>query len=204
MGGNDAMGDQHTPAVHPAGGKWWLVTWTTYGSWLPGDPRGFRTWRGREYVAPPKRYAGVDETPYRAADYGERYRLSQEISDDSVSLNPDQRRTACDACVADIIELGLAASVIAVGAVHTHLLARFGSRPIRPTAGRLKSMMTRGIKEHDSSFQPKRTWSKGCHPSSCEDEREYHAKFRYVVRHRDEGAVVHVWPNVIVASDQFP
>jgi hypothetical protein len=33
--------------------KYWLVTWVTYGSWLPGDPRGFRTFRGREYVPPP-------------------------------------------------------------------------------------------------------------------------------------------------------
>lgn len=138
------MGDQHIPAVHPVGGKWWLVTWTTYGSWLPGDPRGFRTWRGREFVPPRRRYAAVDETPYRAPDYAERYRLSKEICEDSVELSPDQRRIACDACVADINELRLAASVIAVGAVHTHLRARFGSRPIRPTAGRLKSMMTPG------------------------------------------------------------
>jgi hypothetical protein len=154
-------------------------------------------------VPPPKRYAAGNETPYCAAEYTEQYRLSQEISDDSVALSSEQRRTACDACVADINEIGLAASAIAVGAAHTHLLARFGSRPIRPTVGRLKSKMTRAIKDADASFDPKRTWSKGCHPRSCKDEREYHAKFRYVVRHGDEGAVVHVWPNVVVTPDHF-
>ncbi len=122
-----------------------------------------------------------------------------------MTLGREYRRIARDACVADSNELGLSATVIAVGAAHTHLLARFGSRPNRQTVGRLKSMMTRAIKEAEAGFDPKkRTWSKGCHPSSCGDEREYHAKFRYVVRHRDEGAAVHVWPNVIVAPDQFP
>jgi hypothetical protein len=90
-----------------------------------------------------------------------------------------------------------------VGAQHAHLLARFGARPIRTTVGRLKSMMTRAIKSTDASSDPKRTWSKGCHPRSCKNRRDYGNKFRYVIRHRDERAVVHVWPNVIVTPDQF-
>ena len=105
----------------------------------------------------------------------------------SVLLNPEQCAVACSACVADVGELGITASVIAVGPVHTHLLARFGSNRIRPTVGRLKSMMTRAVKEHDPGFQPKRTWSKGCHPRSCVDERDYRTKFRYVERHRNDG-----------------
>jgi hypothetical protein len=155
-------------------------------------------------VPPPRRYASAGELTYDATEYREQYRAAQEISEPSVVLVPTQRDIACCACVADIDEIGIAASAIAVGATHTHLLARFGSRPIRLTVGRLKSMMTRAIKEADAAFDPKRTWSKGCHPRSCKDERDYHAKLRYVVRHRDEGAVVHVWPDVIVTPDQFP
>lgn len=49
-----------------------------------------------------------------------------EPTEDSVALNTTQREVACRACIADINELGIAASVIAVGSVHTHLLARFG------------------------------------------------------------------------------
>src|SRR5207249_1492564 len=34
-----------TPRRSPGGGtrmdRFWLLTWTTYGSWLPGDARGF-------------------------------------------------------------------------------------------------------------------------------------------------------------------
>jgi len=190
-------------SIHPAGGKWWLVTWTTYGTWLPGDPRGFRTWRGSEYVPPPKRYAAPDEATYRARDYSARYEAAQRVTDDAVLLSSTQCQVACDACVTDIDELGIVASVIAVGPVHTHLLARFGSHRIRPTVGRLKSMMTRAIKEHDPRFQPKRTWSKGCHPRSCVDECDYRTKFRYVERHRNDGAIVHVWPGVILLPDQF-
>ena len=192
-----------TTSGQPTGGKWWLVTWTTYASWLPGDPRGFRTWRGRAYVPPPARYASAGEPTYNAAEYREQYRIAQEISEPAVVLIPSQREIACRACIADLDEMGIAASAIAVGAQHTHLLARFGSRPIRLTVGRLKSMMTRAIRESDAAYHPKRTWSKGCHPRSCKDDRDYHAKLRYVVRHRNEVAAVHVWPNVIVTPDQF-
>ena len=63
--------------------------------------------------------------------------------------------------------------------------------------------MTRAIKENDPGFQPKRTWSKGCHPRSCENQRDYETKLRYVKRHQHEGAVVHVWTNVIVTPNDF-
>ena len=45
--------------------KWWLVSWTTYGTWLPGDERGYCTWRKRTYVAPPKRFAKPGEPQHR-------------------------------------------------------------------------------------------------------------------------------------------
>ncbi len=25
--------------------KWFHITFSTYGTWLPGDPRGFRAWK---------------------------------------------------------------------------------------------------------------------------------------------------------------
>ena len=59
------------PHDHPA--KWWLVTFGTYGVWLPGDPRGFQTWRGREYVPPPARYAKPGEATYDPAPHRTRY-----------------------------------------------------------------------------------------------------------------------------------
>jgi hypothetical protein len=145
-----------------------------------------------EYVPPPKRYAAPGEVTYREADYADRYETAQRITEDAVLLSSTYCDVACRACVTDIDSLRIAAAVIAVGPVHTHLLARFGALRIRPTIGRLKSVMTRAIKQHDAGFQPKRTWSKGCHPRSCADERDYWTKLRYVQRHENDGAVVRI------------
>lgn len=47
--------------------RWWLLTWTTYGTWLPGDERGFvgRVW---EAAMPGKNRGEFDlpGTPYLA------------------------------------------------------------------------------------------------------------------------------------------
>jgi hypothetical protein len=43
------------PNAHPIGGKWWLVTWTTYVSWLPGatDISGCLTTWSRSWTRSP-------------------------------------------------------------------------------------------------------------------------------------------------------
>jgi hypothetical protein len=74
-------------------GKWWLVTCTTFGTWLPGDPRGFQTWRGREYVPPPKRYARQGESTYRAEDYAVEYEAAKSsLTQEPVHFSNEQRK----------------------------------------------------------------------------------------------------------------
>jgi len=29
--------------------KWFHITFSTYGAWLPGDPRGFRAWKHKRH-----------------------------------------------------------------------------------------------------------------------------------------------------------
>jgi hypothetical protein len=81
---------------------WWLVTWSTYGSWLPGDPRGFQTWRGKEYVPPPKRYAKPGEETYDPSKYAKTYQLAKVMVPEPVKLTQVQRQFAVDAVVAEI------------------------------------------------------------------------------------------------------
>jgi len=50
-----------------------LITWTTYGHWLPGDPRGFRTRGAKEFVPPPQRYTNgesYEPDKYKLSNYG--------------------------------------------------------------------------------------------------------------------------------------
>ena len=171
--------------------KYWLVTWVTYGSWLPGDPRGFRTFRGREYVPPPARYALAGERVYDATQYAARYRIAQAATDGAVKLTGEERALAHGAMMAEIDGLPIRPRILGTGTWHVHLIARFGSSRIRPSVGRLKSSATRAIPNPGSR---KRLWAKGCHMGSLDTERSLEEGIEYVRRHADEGALIHEWP----------
>lgn len=172
--------------------QWWLVTWTTYGTWLPGDPRGFQTWRGHRYVPPPKRYAKPAERTYQSVEYETEHHLaSKSMTQDPVHLMPDQRRIAVEAIVAQFAEMPIDPAILAVGGEHAHFLARFGAAKIRRTVGILKAAASRELHAAGTAFE--RVWTRGCHMKSKTTVKEVHGAFEYVRRHECEGAVVHVW-----------
>lgn len=174
-------------------GNWWLVTWNTYGTWLPGDPRGFRTWRGHTYVPPPRRYAAPGEPTYDRRKFADVHARALNKTSDAVRLVPPHRQVAMAAIVQDIAQLPLRPAILAVGGEHVHFLAKFGSLKIRQTVGRLKSEATRAIKQADPAFLPKRTWAKECHMRRLDDERAYCNAYAYIQRHINEGAAIHTW-----------
>jgi len=172
-------------------GKWWLITCRTFGTWLPGDPRRFQTWRGREHVPPPKRYAKPGEAAYRAENYTQEYAAAQDsLSEEPVRLNDAQRNIAANAIVDDIATTLVFPVILAVGDVHVHLLAKFGSLRIRPTMGRFKA----GTRElHLTGINSDRVWTRGCHMKSEATREEFISAFKYVQRHEANGCIVHVW-----------
>jgi hypothetical protein len=170
---------------------WWLVTWTTYGSWLPGDPRGFRTWRGRQYVPPPKRYAAPGEPTYDPRPHASRHRSIAEQTE-MVQLTSEQQQIAMTALIGDMAVLPVTPACVAIDAQHVHLLTEFGRLNIRNTVARLKSVITRALGGRLQSV--KRFWATGCHMRSLPDDAAYRNALHYVCRHREQGAMVHVWP----------
>lgn len=176
--------------------NWWLITWTTYGTWLPGDPRGFQTWQGRRYIPPPARYAKPGEPTYRAQDYEDEFREAQEsMTEDPVHLEPDQQRLAAEAIVEEAAFIPISPAVLAVGRDHAHFLAKFGMLLIRPTIGRLKAAAVRRL--HDAGAASHRIWCRNCHMKSKAGGEEFRMAFHYVRRHETEGAFVYVWPHMI-------
>src|ERR1700730_2765282 len=98
---------------------WWLITWGTYGSWLPGDPRGFRTWRHREYVPPPYGRAEGGEPTYDPHAYSERYEEARgRLTSTAVSLRLADRRQVCSALVAEITTVRIVPAILAVAKHH--------------------------------------------------------------------------------------
>lgn len=183
-------------------GKWWLVTCTTFGTWLPGDPRGFQTWRGNRYIPPPKRYAKLGEQTYQSKDYANEYEAAKDaLTQEPIQFNEDQRRVVVSAIVDEAAETTVIPAIIAVGDVHVHFLGKFGSLRIRPTMGRFKAAATRRL--HLGEIDADRIWTRGCHMNSKGTYEEFIAAYRYVNLHEKEGCIVHIWNENIPDDCQF-
>ncbi len=172
--------------------NWWLVSWTTYATWLPGDERGYCTWRGRQYIPPPKRYAKPGEPTYQASDHVVLHELAQEISEEPVYFSPEQMEAALAVIVAEIAQIPIVPAIISLGRWHVHWLCHFGTLRIRPTVGRLKAAATREL--NAGGFQGKRPWTKGCNMRSKPTRRACRNAYRYVRDHKDQGCLVYEWP----------
>jgi hypothetical protein len=172
--------------------KWWLISWTTYGTWLPGDERGYRTWRGERYVAPPKRYSKPGEHTYRAQDHVAVREIAEAISEEPVYLTHDQVEIALLAMVAEIDEIPVMPAIMSIGDWHVHWLCYFGPLEIRPVVERVKAASTRELNRR--GFQGKRPWTKGCNMRSKHTRQECRNAYKYVRNHHDQGCRIYEWP----------
>jgi len=93
----------------------------TKGTWLPGDPRGFRVRHHDEHVE------GDYRNPPPPGAYDERYaREKAKLKHPPVYLDTcEQRLIACLALTQKLIALDVEVVDLAIGRCHMHLLARF-------------------------------------------------------------------------------
>lgn len=183
--------------------KWWLISWTTYATWLSGDPRGYCTWRGEQYVAPPKRYAKPGEPIYNPAEHTWVYELAQSSAENAVYLTRDEMETALGAMIEEIAELPIVPAIISLGPRHLHWLCSFGELKIRPTTGRIKAAATRELNR--CGFQGKRPWTKGCNIKSKSTRLECRNAYKYILDHVNQGCLIYKWtidPNTFVLIER--
>jgi len=171
----------------------WLVTINTYGSWLPGDPRGFRTKRGREYVPPPARFARRGEKTYDPEEYRRLHELSQSLSGGrAFEFPPAMRPRVLKVLVERIDRMGIGPRILSTGRYHCHLVARFGRWRIRRAMGQAKAAVTG---EFRRAGDQRDIWAAGCSMRSKETPEAVRAAIEYVRSHVREGAVIYEWPD---------
>jgi hypothetical protein len=159
---------------------WYHVNVNTYGTWLPGDPRGWREKHHRRHV----------EGDYRnppPAGYGDRlHRQSQDLlKKPPVQLKPAQRELVGRALVEMLLKQEIELIVLAMGAVHLHLLARFPDKEVRRRVGRAKKHAYHLLL--DEGFVGK-LWERRANVVPIKDRQHQLNVFHYIVRHRDQGA----------------
>ena len=173
---------------------------STYGTWLPGDPRGFRTRDHREHVdgdykSPPT----TDYTPRHEA-------AKRNLTKPPVVLSPAARQVVCRSIVhalTDVHKIELLA--VAVAEKHLHLLAMFpasqkptdsirglrATDPVRHFIGIAKKESAKRLVEHEFVHRDSGgVWARKGKIVRITDRSHQLNVYRYIMNHHAEGAAV--------------
>ena len=164
--------------------KWFHVTAHTYGAWLYGDPRGFRTRHHREHVE------GDYKNPPPPGKYADKYERSKEsLKQEPVKLDPKFREIVGAALRERLIGLGAKVIAVAMSATHAHVLAQV------PNSKKITRDWVGLAKKHawflarDAGWQGQ-MWGKRSKATPIKDYDHQTKAFNYIVRHKREGAWV--------------
>ena len=165
--------------------RWFHCILTTYGAWLPGDPRGFRTRHHREHVEgdyksppPPERYAARWERSKRLQKYP------------TVTLAPAEPELLGKACVCFLLDREIEIVSTAGGGQHVHLQFRCDKALVIHTLGEIKRHLWYVRKEAGNAS---RLWGRRRKIIPITSRSHQISVVKYVLRHRREGAWVWCW-----------
>jgi REP element-mobilizing transposase RayT len=161
-----------------------LITWTTYGHWLPGDPRGFRTRGAKEFVPPPQRYANGES--YEPDKYRRLYEHCLSKIKPPIYLNEQQKQIAADA-ITEVCSKFVSEAVIAVTKNHAHAFVDLPSNvTVEYFCARAKAVSSLKLSNYGLKG---RVWARKYHAKRISDEHIDEVR-RYVHSHNDQNAVV--------------
>lgn len=186
---------------------WFHVMGNTYGTWLPGDPRGWRTAHHKHHVNGDYKHPPPPGTGNALHAWAK-----QHLKHDAVYLSPNQRRLACNHFVEALQHHNIEFTELAMGVIHFHLLARFplqspaspdagaptGARAVsinpapRQLTGKAKSWTTHNLKKAGHFTNRKAgLWASKCKVKPVTDAEHFeYLRTTYIPRHIDEGAVL--------------
>ncbi|MGB2820689.1 MAG: transposase [Phycisphaerae bacterium] len=157
------------------------INWGTYGSWLPGDPRGFRTRRHRMHVE------GNYRNPPPVGVYeGLHEHVKANLRKPPIAL-PDELRPAVGcACLEQFEKEGVCAYALSVGGEHVHAAVDCSPEGLKQMVGRVKKVSSHRIRDQI----PGKVWSGGCKPVVVRDEQHWRNVLKYI---RDHAPQAWVW-----------
>jgi REP element-mobilizing transposase RayT len=138
----------------------YMVTWTTYGSWLQGDKRKYV--KDGEILPPNEELVDAN---------------SKALTKDAVQLSFHQRRIAEEAIRQKAIQLGQRIYALKVCAKHVHLVAEYIPRPIGIVVQRYKSCAVHALRRDGMQG---RVWTAGFNKRYCFDANTLQIKINYV------------------------
>jgi len=182
------------PAPHtPDSWSWFHVILTTYGSWLPGDPRGFRTRHHRDDVD------GDYKNPPPPGIYESFHQKNQAtLKSAPVILTQPQRVIVGDTLRRRLEELNSTVACFTISGQHAHVLVKLPPSETRILIGEAKKTAWFAMRE--AGF-PERLWAKRPKCDPVKDRRHQLNVYHYILRHEAEGAYVWKYSDAYGASD---
>lgn len=160
----------------------WRHFWfSTFGTWLRGDERGFRDHDHRihssgDYASPP---------PHEEHANLRRW-VRSVMHKAPVRLDPPIREAAGRVIVGDLRTRGVGLIALAVASDHVHGLGRFPAAAVREIIGCAKRRSSHAVR----SALPGTVWAKRCGLKRIADRVHQRRVFRYIEDHRAQGAWV--------------
>jgi hypothetical protein len=161
---------------------WFHLTAHSYGAWLHGDPRGFRTRHHREHVE------GDYRNPPPEGEYADKYERSKELLKQAPVVFPTGWRSVVGGAFRDRLEQeGALVLCVSASGQHVHALAKMPPALARHWVGLAKRHVTFVL--HERGWEGL-VWAKRSKETPVKDRRHQLNVFDYILRHAREGAWV--------------
>jgi len=162
--------------------NWYHCNGNTYGTWLRGDPRGFRERKHRRHVDGDYRNPPAKGTYDRLLAYSKKI-----LKHKPVLLNACQRRIATESMTTKLLDNGIDLIALSVDDRHFHILARFPDRRPRHWVGRAKMHASMVLRYFGLKGQ---VWARGCRTFPIADRGHQSNVFKYIRTHAEQDAFV--------------
>jgi hypothetical protein len=163
---------------------WYHCMGNTYGTWLPGDPRGYRTRHHREHIE------GDYRNPPPKGKYDEIYQRSKDsMGREPVYLTWDQRVRAVEEFVKSLAKWKIEMRALSIDRIHLHILARFPRCNPRHYLGLAKKESSAYMKR-DGVGPQGGLWGTGVECVPVADKEHHTTVIGYILAHAKKGAAV--------------
>ena len=148
--------------------KCYFITWTTYGTWLPGDARDWRSRRGGYQIAKPQ----LEEW------------CRMQMRGEAVLLAPHDRKAVENACHDHCDHRGWTLLAVAARTNHVHVIVISNAAP-KITRDQLKANCTSALRSQAQPLVVSRTWTRLGAVEILDTDEDIEACFVYVTESQD-------------------
>jgi len=162
--------------------QWYHIIFNTLGSWLPGDPRGFRNRDHRIHSS------GDYRNPPPKGEHEGLYRYNRNRSRACVEIPLSLRSLICDSVREFCGRRSIRVLAVSVSDHHVHLHLQLTNeyREVKAIIGKCKTIASLAVRDQ----LPGSIWSRGCDINTIGDASYQRNVFHYITEGQEKGAYV--------------